>query len=247
MAKSIQPIIAELFLDGKPPGRSLDFAWRLIWRKKRPFLLLPTSAMDMRVSLELYSAQRKRAKFWRAMLPLLFKTPAASLFQRVHFPVGEGSEIVRFLSEQSGVPVDQLRAPAIKFGGMEMQKSRLVLLACDPTNRPVKVIKLGLDSAGRAATEREADLLEKLPANTLGCIRATGRLTTPKISAFATAYFPGNSPEDDAGMEMLFHSWINPGWRCRLKVWRHGANWNRKWPAPIPPRGKCCARPWRAS
>jgi hypothetical protein len=74
----------------------------------------------------------------------------------------------------------------------------------------VRIIKAGLDAGGRAATEREADLLEKLPANTLGCIRLTGRLTTPEISAFATAYFPGKSPEDDAGMEILFHSWINP-------------------------------------
>ena len=210
MSKSIQPVIAKLFLNGGPQGRSVDFAWRLIRRRRRPFLLLPVSAMDVRVSLELYSAQRKRAKIWRALLPLLFNTPAASIFQRVNLPVDEGSEIIRFLSQQSGVPVDHLRAPAIKFGGMERQKSRLVLLACDQTQRPVKVIKLGLDAEGRAATEREADLLEKLPANTLGCIRATGRLTTPKISAFATAYFPGDSPEDDAGMETLFHSWINP-------------------------------------
>ena len=211
MSKSIQPAIAELFLSQHPQGRPIEFAWRLIRRRRRPFLLLPVSAMDMRVSLELYSAQRKRAKIWRDLLPLLFRTPAAFVFQRVRFQADEGSEIIRFLSEQSGVPVDQLRAPAIKFGGMAHQKSRLVLLACDTTNRPVKVIKLGLDAGGRAATEREADLLDKLPANTLGCIRTTGRLTTSKISAFATAYFPGDSPDDDAGMEMLFHSWINPG------------------------------------
>jgi|GEM_PF-820807 len=211
MTKSIHPVIAELFLNEKPPGRPIDFEWRLIRRKQRPFLLLPVSAMDVRVSLELYSAQRRRAKIWRATLPLLFKTPAASIFQRVNFQADEGSETICFLSQQSEVPVDQLRAPAIKFGGMELQKSRLVLLVCDQTNRPVKVIKLGLDPEGRAATEREADLLEKLPANTIGCIRTTGRLTTPKMSAFATAYFPGDSPNDDAGMETLFHSWINPG------------------------------------
>lgn len=210
MSKTIQPVIAELFQNGKPHGRSLDFTWRLVWRRRRPFLLLPVSATDVRVSLALYSAQRKRAKIWRAVLPLVFNTPAAAVFQRVHFQADESSEVVGFLSEQSGVPVDQLQTPAIKFGGMEIQKSRLVLLACDQTRRPAKVIKLGLDAAGRAATEREADLLEKLPVNTLGCIRTTGRLTTPKISAFATAYFPGESPEDDAGMETLFHSWINP-------------------------------------
>ena len=210
MSQSIQPVIAELFLNEKPSGRPIDFEWRLIRRMQRPFLLLPASAMNVRVSLELYSAQRRRAKIWRATLPLLFKTPAAAIFQRVHFQADDGSEIVRFLSEQSGVPVDQLRAPAIKFGGLASEKSRLVLLVCDQTNRPVKVVKLGLNPEGRAATERAADLLAKVPSDTIGCIRMTGRLTTPKISAFATAYFPGESPNDDAGMETLFHSWINP-------------------------------------
>ena len=116
-----------------------------------------------------------------------------------------------FLVDQSGMQGAGILAPAIKFGSLENEKPRFVMLLCDQTNRPVKVIKVGIDKIGRAATEREADFLEKLPANTLGCIRLTGRLSTPHFSAFATAYFPGQSPEDDAGLETLFHSWINPG------------------------------------
>ena len=209
MSKTIQPVIAELFSNEKPTGQPIEFEWRLIRRKNRPFLLMPISGMSLRVSLGLYSAQRRRARIWRSVLPLLLNTPAAAFFQRIHFPTDTSLEIMRFLAEQSGMPAEQLRAPAIKFGGMERQKSRLVLLACDQTYRPVKVIKLGLDAEGRAATEREADLLEKLPANTIGCIRMTGRLATPKISAFATAYYPGGSQNDDAGLETLFHSWLN--------------------------------------
>lgn len=210
MPKSVQPVMAKLFGD-EQPGPSHRFSWRLIRRRRRPFLLLPIATMSTRVSLTLYSAQRRRAKIWRALLPFVLNTPAAVLFQRVHFPASESSDILRFLSEQSGVPAGRLPAPAIKFGGMESQKSRLVLLVCDPTNRPIKVIKLGLDVAGRAATDREAALLEQLPANTIGCTHTTGRLTTPKLSAFATDYFPGDSPDDDLGMEILFHSWLNPG------------------------------------
>jgi len=134
------------------------------------------------------------------------------IFHRVRFNFSENAEIVRFLSEQSGVPVKDLPAPAIKFGGgVGGQKSRLVILACDQTQRPIKVIKLGLDAAGRADTDREADLLEKLPANTIGCTRMTGRLKTSDLSAFATDFFPGESPENDLGMELLFQSWLNPG------------------------------------
>lgn len=209
MAKSIQPILEELFAVGNPGDRRLDFSWRLIRRKGRPFLLLPNSSADRSVSLELYSAQRRRAKVWRALLPLALHTPASVLFQKITFQADAGSDLVNFLSVQSGVPLEQLQAPAIKFGGLESQKSRLVLLLRDQTHRPVKVIKLGLNAEGRAATEREADLLAKLPADKLGCIRLTGRLTTDKISAFATAYYPGRSPDDDAGLETLFHSWLN--------------------------------------
>lgn len=211
MAKTVQPIISELFLDEKSPGQARNFAWRLIRRRGRPFLLLPIATMSTRISLELYSAQRHRAKIWRGLLPLLLNSPAAMIFQRLSLPVSEHSDLMHFLSEQSGVPFGELPAPAIKFGGTEVQKSRLVLLVCDQTNRPLKVIKLGLDAAGRDATDHEARLLEKLPANTLGCIRMTGRLTTARCSAFATDFFPGASPDDDAGMEVLFHSWINPG------------------------------------
>jgi hypothetical protein len=211
MPKSVKVSVAGLFVEGKPPGHGLDFKWLLIRRQNRPFLLLPAAAKGVHVGLELYSAHRRRAKIWRAVMPLLLRTPAAAIFHRVRFMADENSEIVHFLAEQSGMPAARLPTPAIKFGGLGHEKSRFVLLLCDQSSRPVKVIKVGLDPAGRAATEREADLLEKLPANTLGCIRMAGRLKTSKMSAFATAYFPGDSPEDDAGLETLFHSWINPG------------------------------------
>ena len=210
MFKSVQSSITKLFWNERMPEHPLCFTWRLIQRRNRPFLLVPMPGRNGRLGLELYSAQRPRAKLWRAALPVLLRTPAAAIFHRIEFRADPDTEIIRFLSEQSGVPARELLPPAIKFGGAENQKARLVLLVCDQTRRPVKVIKVGLDEGGRAATEREAAILEKLPANTLGCIRMTGRLKTGKLSAFATAFFPGDSPEDDAGMEILFQSWINP-------------------------------------
>src|ERR1035441_1342518 len=47
MSKSIQPAIAELFLSQHPQGRPIEFAWRLIRRRRRPFLLLPVSAASL--------------------------------------------------------------------------------------------------------------------------------------------------------------------------------------------------------
>ena len=211
MVKTVHAVLARLFQAEKPAAHLRPFSWHLIELRRRPFLLLPTTPASPRVGLALYSAHRRRAKILRAALPLVLKTPAAALFHRITLQVDVGSEFVRFLSDQSGVPVDLLPVPAIKFGGMERGASRLVLLASDLTNRPLKVIKLGMDAIGRAGTEHEADLLAMLPANTLGCIRPTGRLTTPNLFSFATDFFAGESPEDDLGMEILFHAWINPG------------------------------------
>ena len=211
MFRTVLPSIEALFAGPKKtPGTPLDFEWRLVRRKRRPFLLLPDTAADARVSLALYSAQRRRAKIWRALFPLLFRTPAAFLFDRVRLRADTSSEMIQFLAQQSGVPVEELSAPPIKFGGVAAHKSRLALLLCDETKRPLKVVKVGLNATGRAATKREADLLERLPPNTIGCIRLTGRLATMELAAFATEYFPGESPADDAGLEILFHAWLNP-------------------------------------
>ena len=221
----VLPTIETLFAGNGQPRQAVRFDWRLIRRNKHPFLLLPTTMTNVRVGLELYSAQRRRAKIWREFLPLLFRTPAAVLFDRISFEADAGSEIMQFLARQAGVPAHRIQASAIKFGGVG-QRARLVLLLCDETRRPVSVIKIGLNAAGRAATDQEADLLEKLPPGKLGCIRLTNRLNTPALSLFATAYFPGDSPADDAGMEHLFHDWLNPGPAvplASLEVWREFA------------------------
>jgi hypothetical protein len=211
MFRVVLPTIEMLFAGNGQPRQTVHFDWRLIHRKRQPFLLLPTTMTDTRVGLELYSAQRRRAKIWRALLPLLFRTPAVSLLERVHFEADAGSEIMQFLAWQSGVPATRMQTFAIKFGGIAQQWSRLVLLLCDETRRPVSVVKVGLDPTGCEVTDREADLLEKLSPDTLGCIRLTGRLNTPALSAFSTVYFPGDSPGNDAGVERLFHVWLNPG------------------------------------
>ena len=198
-----------MFQADKPSGKTLTFSWRLVTRLGRPLLLLPDDGSAVETGLELYSAQRKRAKIWRSLLPEIWRSPGKFFFKRITFTVDLNSAFIKFLIEQSGVPAYNLRTPAIKFGGIGEQKIRISLMACDATNRPAKVIKAGLNRAGRAATEREADLLDQLPAQVIGCIRMSGRLATETISAFATPFFPGESPVNDAGLELLFRSWLN--------------------------------------
>ncbi len=218
MFDDVTPFLKILFANEAAPRRPMVFEWWLIRRKGRPFLLLPTSGIEPHIALQLYSAQRLHAKVKRALLPFLLKTPAAALLSRVRMEVDADSEFVQFLARQSGVPMDRLRAPAIKVGGVAAHKARFVMLLCDLVNRPVKVVKVGLNPRGWVGlhpdgwetTEQEANQLEQLPSNLIGCIHMTGRIATPALTAFATTYFSGDSPRDDEGMEHLFHAWLNP-------------------------------------
>jgi hypothetical protein len=119
------------------------------------------------------------------------------------------SAFMQFLAQQSGLPAEQLQTPAIKFGGTQERNSRLILLLCDAGGHPIRVIKVGLNSSGRAATQREANLLSQLPEGVIGCTGITGSFSSDTLSAFATAYFSGTSLDNDVGIEKLFHDWLN--------------------------------------
>jgi hypothetical protein len=237
MLKDVLPAITALFAHAEPLREPVSFSWRLVRRKKRPFLLLPETARGAASSLELYSAQRPLAKLWCSLLPLLLKTPGADFLSRVSSQADAASEWMQFLARQSGQPADQMRTPAIKFGGVAEKSSRLVLLLCDPGGYPVRVVKVGLNPQGRATTEREADLLTRLPVDVIGCTGITGRFSNAALSAFATAYFPGKSLANDVGIENLFHDWLNAGPPEPVKnlaSWRElesVASSQRQWPA----------------
>jgi hypothetical protein len=206
---SMLPLLKSVFTGAGEIRRPVTFEWRLIRRHQWPFLLLPVT-LEAGAALKLYSPQRPHVKFALSLFPLLFKTPVAGLFERVRFRADADAEFIRFLMRQTGGEWSQFSTPVIKFGGTG-DKSRIVLLVCDETQRPASVIKVGLGPSGRAATDREADLLAQLPPAKIGCTRMTGRFSTAEISAFATAYYPGDSPSNDAGMEQLFADWLNPG------------------------------------
>jgi hypothetical protein len=236
MSKMVYSAIQAL-LASDIKSQPVEYKWRLIRRRGRPFMLLSTRPALARAGLNLYSAQRRVAKVWRRILPVLLQTPLGGWFELIRFQADGSAEFVRFMGQQAGVPADQVYPAAVKLSETGAC-SRLVLLLCDESARPARVIKVGLDDAGRAATDREADFLTQLPPGKLGCTRMTGRLSAPNFSAFSTDYFPGTSPYDDAGLEHLFHDWLNkeatvpleslPLWRelsnaapaPHLKMWR---------------------------
>ncbi|MDR3576226.1 MAG: hypothetical protein P4L50_20350 [Anaerolineaceae bacterium] len=223
MFKNVLPAITALFASAKLCRKPVTFSWRLVCRKKRPFLLLPEKSGSSSDGFQLYSAHRPLAKLWRSLVPLILATPLAKIFGQVVIEADTESEFMQFLAAQSGLPAAQLPSPAIKFGGVVGKTKRVVLLLRDAGGHPIRVVKVGLDPAGRAATEREASLLSNLPKEVIGCTGITGRFISDTMSAFATAYFSGESLDTDLGVEKLFHDWLNdapPEPIRNLAIWR---------------------------
>jgi len=221
MSREVMPTLQMLFGASRRTPQTVHFEWRLIRRRSKPFLLVPTSWTIQRGGWGLYSPQRWSAKFGWTLLPLLFRTPVARMFERIDLDVDINSEFLQFLYRQSGVPPDRIQASAIRFSGA-LGVSRITLLICDKDQRPVSVAKVGLNSVGRELTACEADLIETLP-DSLCQTKVTGRLNTSALTAFATAYLSGGGIRDDVGLERLFQSWLNPGPLkplASLETWR---------------------------
>ncbi|MEI9863131.1 MAG: hypothetical protein WDN00_00940 [Limisphaerales bacterium] len=221
MSKAIQPTIQALFAsEGKT--QPVHFEWRLVCRRGQPFMLLPVQPALARTGLNLYSAQRWQAKIWRRSLPWMLQTPLAGFFEFVRFQADASAEIIQFMAHQIGGTAERTFPAAIKLSDTG-SSARVVVLLCDESGRPACVIKAGLSSEGRAATDKEADFLEQLPGGLLGGVRLGGRISTPTLSAFSMDYFPGLSPTDDAGLEHLFHDWLKMEETIPLKshpVWQ---------------------------
>jgi len=224
MLKNTLSAVRGLFPGAKSRGRApLIFSWRLVHRRNRPFLLLPERAANGSDGFELYSAQRPLARLWRVLLPSVLHTPLAGFFRQIVVNTDPESEFVQFLARESGVTATELRTPVIKFGGVAGKTQRLVLLLHDAGGHPIRVVKVGLNRQGRAATEREAALLSALPADVVGCTGITGRFSSVELTGFATAYFQGVSLDNDIGIERLFHNWLNdtpPELIQNLASWR---------------------------
>jgi hypothetical protein len=143
------------------------------------------------------------------MVALVLRTPSLpKFFDRVAIDVDAESEFLHFLAQQSGMPASQLPSPTVKFASDPSNRMHLVLLLCDTAGRPIRIVKVGLDSACRATIEREADLLSNFPKHLIGCAAITGRFSSDTISAFATDFLSGRSLDDGAGIEKLFHNWL---------------------------------------
>jgi hypothetical protein len=209
MPQTIRPILETIFGVAGPQVPKAEMSWYLVRRQGRPFLLLAESFAAAQIGLKLYSAQRWSGKLWRTVIPLLVGSPGARILERVSFSVPKNSPLLRFLRQQTGAEGGgKVLLAGIKFS-QAVGGARLVMLACDESGRPATVMKLGLGGAERAAVGREAELLAKLPPQLIGCVQLTGRLDTEAYTVMATDYYPGSSPKDDAGLEKLFHAWLN--------------------------------------
>jgi len=200
--------IATLFAPGQSSGRPVLLEWCLIKRHGRPLLLLPRSFRAARNGLGLYAAQRPAVKLVRWLLPFLIGSPLRRGLPCIEFETNTASPLWEFLGSQAGVAPAQLVAPAVLCGNQPEADQRFVILGLDVGGSPAVVVKAGLSPAARRIVAGEADTLARLPAGMMGRVELKGRLSSARLSAFATPYCSGQPPRTDRGIEKVLCSWL---------------------------------------
>jgi Phosphotransferase enzyme family len=202
--------LAALFFPGRPRGELVSLEWFLLKRKGRPLLLLPLPLKyrTVRKGLDLYAAQRRSAKFARWLLPFILGSPLQRSLTRTRVETDTASPLWLFLSAMAGALPKELASPAILCGNQTNGEERFVILGFDSDGHPSVVVKAGLSAAARRIVTREAEVLDSLPAGLVGCLELKGRLDTDALSAFATRYCSGKSPQTDCGIEKILLAWL---------------------------------------
>jgi hypothetical protein len=110
------------------------------------------------------------------------------------FEVRRDAPFTGFLCDLAG----QTAVPefALLSGNPDAPGRRFVLLIFNLAGQPLAVVKAGVGPMATSLITREADFLSAV-SSTLSCVpRLTRRLTSDHVAAFATPFFPGESPLD---------------------------------------------------
>jgi hypothetical protein len=186
----------------------MEFQWRLIRRKGQPFLLLPAQSSAARAGVRLYSAQRRIARLGCHILGLKIGASMLRLLPKYNIDADAASAFIVFLRRQTGNACP-LIPPAILFSTRAAEKQRFVMLLCDQNNKPITIVKVGLQPSAHAVIERECAFIQSLPRNTSGAIEVIDQLSTSALSAFSMPYFEGENARSDEGLENVLRRWLD--------------------------------------
>lgn len=203
--------------DASAPTRSVKF--RVLVRRGRDWLVLPSNRARAAKSLALYAAQRfpaRIAKYCLRMgLRLFLPTRQRTL------AVSDDAPFPRFLAALAGTS-PHMPEVGILAGNPAAEGARYVFLVFDREGNPCAVAKAGRGEKAHALIQHESDFLEQNSASLSGLPSFLGRMDSGDVTAFATQFVSGKSPPPDPppAIGNFLSSWIQEGGEVPLRSLR---------------------------
>src|ERR1035437_8153556 len=212
MAGSSDNSWQSLFAADEVQGTTKALQLRFISRSGQPFLILPANPKLAVQALTLYPAQTLRARIARGVLRCALLARLPLMPGRVSLNVGLENPFVHFLQNLAHCSPEELPALGVLAGNPGSPGRRFILMVFNNQQRPVAIVKAGLNDAARELIGREAAFLEFVPHGTAGIPALHARFEHPRLHALALDYFEGESPRaaDEKTMPALLGSWLKP-------------------------------------
>lgn len=199
-----------------------------------PLLILTRDLPHVQAALDLYPAQTLRARVAKWIWSQAISRRLPLWADRDALSVDPRSPFIEFLKRVSGGTTSNVETEFLSFailaGNPWAPGRRFQILVFSPESKPLAVVKAGTQPAANELIAKEISFLSSIPAELPGVPRVRHQFQEGAIKAFATDFFPGQSPRaGNAAAERLLSSWLKAG--RKLEV-RELAAWQRLSRAP---------------
>ena len=201
----------DLFAAPEGQGQPVRITMRLVKKAGRPFLLLPAQSRPAAAIMGLYPAQTGRARMARALLRCLLRASLPLGTETISLAISPADPFVKFLCSLAGEQGQGAPVLGILAGNPASDGQRFLLLIFDASQRPVAVVKAGLNPRARALVEQEERFLAAVPEKTVAVPRLRARFESSRLRALALDFVPGDSPRlrDEAALTPLLTAWVD--------------------------------------
>jgi hypothetical protein len=191
---------------------------RLLRKGGRPFLLFPSHGPAASAGLELYPAQRLAARVVRAGLRRVFRAGIFPGTTETMVPFSRNSPLGAFLIQTSGSSGTDAPLFCMLAGNPNAAGQRFIFLLMDESGAPRKVIKAGMGEHALKLLEQESAFLVQWGGREPGLPPLLGKVSDPRVGAFALPYFPPLSARTltDKQIGEVLTPWLRSGPPVRL-------------------------------
>jgi hypothetical protein len=179
---------------------------------KKPFLYLPDNPSMACVALDLYPAQKIKAKAFLRLVGALLPWGLPFLASKVELPVDSHAKFVAFLRKLGG-NIENTPSFGVLEGYARTVDRRYILLLFDSCKQPQVIVKVGLTPQAKELIRREQDFFFPTRAHLRGVPEPLDLYREEDAYAIAYPYEAGSTPtyaqKDELG-EVL-SPWIEAG------------------------------------